>query len=58
MDDDRVFIRSGGGTSRSVHNPRNPIGLALVTGWLLFAAPTTESPPAAPTRASASTPTP
>ncbi|MFE4691413.1 hypothetical protein ACFRH6_15290 [Streptomyces sp. NPDC056749] len=36
-DDEPVFRRSEWGTTRYVYNPRNPIGLALIIGSLLFA---------------------
>ncbi len=37
-DDEPIFIRSHWGTSRYVYNPRNPIGVGLIIGSLLFAA--------------------
>lgn len=37
-DDEPIFIRSNWGTSRYVYNPRNPIGVGLIIGSLLFAA--------------------
>ncbi|WKN18513.1 hypothetical protein NEH83_32580 [Streptomyces sp. JUS-F4] len=37
-DDEPIFVRSNWGTSRYVYNPRNPIGMGLIIGSLLFAA--------------------
>ncbi|MEU1485594.1 hypothetical protein [Streptomyces sp. NPDC005752] len=37
-DDEPVFRRSEWGTTRYVYNPRNPIGLTLIIGSVLFAA--------------------
>ncbi|CAM5406413.1 hypothetical protein [Streptomyces badius] len=37
-DDEPIFIRSNWGTSRYVYNPRNPVGMGLIIGSLLFAA--------------------
>ncbi|MFC9408898.1 hypothetical protein ACFRAA_13515 [[Kitasatospora] papulosa] len=36
-DDEPVFRRSEWGTTRYVYNPRNPIGLGLIIGSLVFA---------------------
>ncbi|MFD4594704.1 hypothetical protein [Streptomyces rubiginosohelvolus] len=36
--DEPIFIRSNWGTSRYVYNPRNPVGMGLIIGSLLFAA--------------------
>ncbi|MFG3497230.1 hypothetical protein [Streptomyces sp. NPDC047928] len=35
--DEPVFVRSNWGTNRYVYNTRNPVGLALTVGALLFA---------------------
>lgn len=36
--DEPILIRSNWGTSRYVYNPRNPVGMGLIIGSLLFAA--------------------
>ncbi|MGW6589562.1 hypothetical protein [Streptomyces globisporus] len=38
QDDEPIFVRSNWGTSRYVYNPRNPVGMGLIIGSLLFAA--------------------
>ncbi|MEU3403108.1 hypothetical protein ABZ766_04010 [Streptomyces sp. NPDC006670] len=35
-DDEPVFRRSTWGTNRYYYNPRNPLGLALIVGTMLF----------------------